>query len=268
MIQTEQLRCGIYDSTLAKRNLSPSPERTARCYELEIYHCDNGISYLDGVAYPIRRGLLLCARPGQVRYSQLPIRSSYIWVSPDAPAQAVLNTLPPCTYLEDPQAVEALLQLHTHLQQLLLTPAPEPERTAGVNALFWELLHRCIRLIRGDANRPMAGRLVQEAYQYMDRHFSEGCTLEQIAAHVHVTANHLHTTFVESEGITPYEYVLQKRIARAKTLICIGEHSLAQIALETGFCSQSHFTAAFKKSTGQTPARYRKTIFDIHETAL
>ena len=263
MIKKEQLRCGIYDSTVAKRNISRTPERTAQCYELEIYHCDSGISHLDGATYPIRRGMLLCARPGQVRYSQLPIRSSYIWVTPDADTQAVLNALPPCTYLEGPQAVEALLRLHTRLQQTLLTPAPEPERTVGANGLFLELLHMCMRLIRGDIKRPMAGRLVQEAYQYMDRHFSENCTLEQIAAHVHVTANHLHTAFVESEGITPYEYVLQKRIERAKTLICIGKHSLAQVALETGFCSQSHFTAAFKKSTGQTPARYRKTIFDI-----
>ena len=149
------------------------------------------------------------------------------------------------------------------LQQSLLTSAPELERTVGANSLLLELLHTCMRLIRGDTKRPMAGRLVQEAYRYMDRHFCEDCNLEKIAAQVHVTANHLHTAFMESEGITPYEYVLQKRIERAKTLICSGEHSLAQIALETGFCSQSHFTAAFKKSTGQTPARYRKSIFDI-----
>ena len=97
----------------------------------------------------------------------------------------------------------------------------------------------------------------------MDKHFCQSCTLQEMAQQLHVSANHLHTVFVQSEKITPYEYVLEKRIERAKTLILMGESSMAQIALETGFCSQSHFTAAFKKKTGQTPARYRKNLFDI-----
>ena len=95
----------------------------------------------------------------------------------------------------------------------------------------------------------------------MDKHYCESCTLAQIAEAVHLSANHLHRIFVESEGRTPYEYVTEKRIEKAKTLILMGKHSLAQVALETGFCSQSHFTVVFKKSEGQTPAQYRKQLF-------
>jgi AraC-like DNA-binding protein len=263
MINSEQLHCGIYDSTLSRKYMTRTPVRETVRYELELYHNDKGVCFVDGEAYPVRRGMLLCARPGQKRSSQLPVRSSYIWVSPEAPEAELFRKLPQCIYIADPEAVEALLRRYTRLQQALSTPAPEPELTVGINGAFLELLHMCMRLSRGEAQRPMAGRLVREAYGYMDRHFSESCTLAQIAEHVHVTANHLHTVFLESEGMTPYDYVLQKRIERAKTLILMGEHSLAQIALETGFCSQSHFTAAFKKSTGQTPARYRKSLFDI-----
>ena len=263
MLNNQQLRCGIYDSTVARRHMNRTPPRTVQHYELELYHNRSGVNFVDGKAYPVHRGMLLCACPGQVRYSQLPIRSSYIWIEPGTDMEPVLEALPLCTYLEDPAAVDRLLQLFTRLQCAILETTPEPEHTVAMNSILLELLHSCLTLSRGENRRPMASRMIREAYAYMDRHFCESCTLEQIATHVHVSANHLHTVFLQSEGMTPYEYITKKRIERAKTLILLGESSLAQIALETGFCSQSHFTAAFKKSTGQTPARYRKQLFDI-----
>lgn len=263
MLNHEQLRCGVYDSTVARKYINRTPERIVQRFELELYHTDSGICFVDGTAYPVRRGMLLCAQPGQVRCSRLHIRSSYIWVVPDPDTEAVLRTLPLCTYLDEPEAVEYLLRRFTRLHSATLGTAPEPERMVGINALFLEILQSILQQCRGAQRRAVTNRLVREAYKYMDKHFCESCTLAQIADNVHVSANHLHTVFLQSEGKTPREYVTQKRIERAKTLILMGECSMAQIALETGFCSQSHFTAAFKKSTGQTPARYRNQIFDI-----
>lgn len=263
MLSNEQLRCGIYDSQVSQRYKNRTPERVVTRFELELYHSGTGISYIDGQAYPVRRGMLLCARPGQLRYSQLPIRSSYIWILPEGDVAWVLEKLPVCTYIDSPETVELLLRLFTNLHSAMTGQLPEPEHTVTMNSILLELLHSCLTLCWGENRRPMASRMIRDAYRYMDKHFCESCTLEQIATHVHVSANHLHTVFLQSEGMTPYEYITKKRIERAKTLILLGESSLAQIALETGFCSQSHFTAAFKKSTGQTPARYRKQLFDI-----
>ena len=263
MLSNEQLRCGIYDSQVSQRYKNRTPERVVTRFELELYHSGTGISYIDGQAYPVRRGMLLCARPGQVRHSQLPIRSSYIWILPEGDVAWVLEKLPVCTYIDSPETVELLLRLFTNLHSAMTGQLPEPEGTVTQNRLLLEILQVCLQAGGGSDRRPMQSRMIREAYMYMDRHFCESCTLEQIATHVHVSANHLHTVFLQSEGMTPYEYITKKRIERAKTLILLGESSLAQIALETGFCSQSHLTAAFKKSTGQTPARYRKQLFDI-----
>jgi AraC-like DNA-binding protein len=263
MLSNEQLRCGIYDSQVSQRYKNRTPERVVTRFELELYHSGTGISYIDGQAYPVRRGMLLCARPGQVRHSQLPIRSSYIWILPEGDVAWVLEKLPVCTYIDSPETVELLLRLFTNLHSTMAGQLPEPEGTVTQNRLVLEILQVCLQTGGGSDRRSMQSRMIREAYMYMDRHFCESCTLEQIATHVHVSANHLHTVFLQSEGMTPYEYITKKRIERAKTLILLGESSLAQIALETGFCSQSHFTAAFKKSTGQTPARYRKQLFDI-----
>lgn len=263
MLVREQLRCGIYDSLVSQKNKSRTQERRLMRYELELYHTDSGISYLDGNSYPVRRGMLLCAVPGQVRCSQLPIRSSYIWVMPEGDAAWVLRQLPSCTYIHDAEAVDALLLLFARLHSSLSGNAPEPLRTVESNRLLLEILQRCLQLCRGSDSRPVRSRMIREACQYMDRHYWESCTLSEIAAYVHLSANHLHTVFLESEGCTPCEYVTKKRIEKAKMLILTGELSLAQIALETGFCSQSHFTGVFKKLVGMTPARYRKQLFDI-----
>ena len=261
MLKNEQLRCGVYDSTVARRSETRTPQRITVRYEIELYHSDSGTCSVDEEAYPARRGMLLCTRPGQRRCSQLPIRSSYIWLVPDRDTEAVLKTLPVCTYLEDPEQIDALLQLFSRLYTVLEGARPPLQRMVAANALLLQILQSCMRL-SGGSRRPMANRLVREAKAYMDAHFCEDCTLEAVAAHVHVSANHLHTVFLRAEGKTPFAYVQEKRVEKAKQLILRGESSLAQIALDTGFCSQSHFTATFKKSTGQTPARYRKDLFD------
>ena len=129
------------------------------------------------------------------------------------------------------------------------------------NRLLLEILQIYLRQCCGGDKPQLVSHTIREAYRYMDKHYCESCTLAQIAEAVHLSANHLHRIFVESEGHTPYEYVTEKRIEKAKTLILMGKHSLAQVALETGFCSQSHFTVVFKKSEGQTPAQYRKQLF-------
>lgn len=264
MLSNEQLRCGIYDSQVSQRYKNRTPERVVTRFELELYHSGTGISYIDGQAYPVRRGMLLCARPGQVRYSQLPIRSSYIWILPEGDVTWVLEKLPVCTYIDSPETVELLLHLFTNLHSTMAGQLPEPERTVTQNRLLLEILQVCLQVGHGGNRRSMQSRLIRDAYRYMDKHFCESCTLEKIAAYVHLSPNHLHTVFLQSEGLTPYAYVTQKRIERAKALILLGESSLAQIALETGFSSQSHFAAAFKKATGQTPAQYRSSLFDMN----
>lgn len=263
MLRTKELRCSVYDSLIRKGNKNRTDLRTVQRYELELYHTDSGIAYIDGVAYPVRRGMLLRALPGQQRYSQLPVRCSYIWIPPETEEGEVLELLPPCTYLEDPKVVDSLMESFAQLHILLTGFASGLETKVARNRQLLEILQTCLQQTRGGNVRPIPRRLIRGAYTYMDENFCESCTLKEIAASVHVTANHLRTVFLNSEGYTPYEYVTRKRLEKAKNMILLGENSLAQIALECGFCSQSHFCAMFKKATGQTPAQYKKQLFDL-----
>jgi AraC family transcriptional regulator len=66
--------------------------------------------------------------------------------------------------------------------------------------------------------------------------------------------------FAATTGKSPYQYVIAVRVERAKRLIEQDREGLAEIALRCGFSHQEHLTRAFRRLTGQTPGRYRRSV--------
>jgi AraC family transcriptional regulator len=66
--------------------------------------------------------------------------------------------------------------------------------------------------------------------------------------------------FGATTGKSPYQYVIAARVERAKRLIEQDQEGLAEIALRCGFSHQEHLTRAFRRLTGQTPGRYRRSV--------
>lgn len=82
--------------------------------------------------------------------------------------------------------------------------------------------------------------------------------LSQMAALAGMGTAHFLRAFKISFGLTPYQYVLQRRIDRAKRLLASEDRSLTSMALELGFASHAHFTSAFHARTGMTPSAFRR----------
>lgn len=70
--------------------------------------------------------------------------------------------------------------------------------------------------------------------------------------------DHFARRFKRTFGQSPYQYILSRRIERAKSLLRDPRRSIADVALASGFSSQAHLSAMFKRSTGVTPGRYRR----------
>jgi len=66
--------------------------------------------------------------------------------------------------------------------------------------------------------------------------------------------------FAATTGKSPYQYVIAARVERAKRLIEQDQQGLAEIAFRCGFSHQEHLTRAFRRLTGQTPGRYRRSV--------
>lgn len=101
-------------------------------------------------------------------------------------------------------------------------------------------------------------RLCGATKRYIDTHYQEEITLDKLAEINHVSKYHLAHAFTEEYGISPINYLLNKRIQEAEHLLATTDFSLSLISYTTGFSSSSYFAQIFKKQRGCTPREFRK----------
>lgn len=107
-------------------------------------------------------------------------------------------------------------------------------------------------------NSRLLNRECTQIKNYLDANYSEDITLDTLAALTHMNKYYLAHTFTKYMGLSPINYLLQKRIQEGKSLLESTSYSIAQISDLLGFSSQSYFSQAFRKATGMTPMQYRK----------
>jgi len=101
------------------------------------------------------------------------------------------------------------------------------------------------------------GRWVERVHATVQERFRERLEPRAIAAELDVHPAHLHRAFRARYGETLGEYVRRLRLEWAAREMVVTNKPLAFLAVEAGFCDQSHFTRAFKRQFGVTPARFR-----------
>lgn len=94
---------------------------------------------------------------------------------------------------------------------------------------------------------------------FIEDHMDTTIALEDLGALMGSSTSHFARLFKVSIGKTPYQYVLEKRVGRAKHLLKHTRRAIVEISLDCGFSHQEHLTHAFRRFTGTTPARYRKS---------
>lgn len=104
------------------------------------------------------------------------------------------------------------------------------------------------------------GRWALPAIEYMDNHWKENPPLEQIAHQVGLTANYFHNIFRNCFNITPYNYMLQKRMSIAKELVIFTDLSIKEIALKSGYACPYHFSKIYKTYHGVSPKFQRHRL--------
>lgn len=94
---------------------------------------------------------------------------------------------------------------------------------------------------------------------YIDNHYYENLSISDIARHFGISTSGLMHTFAEYTNHSIYNYILYRRITRAKELMYT-EASLNDIAYKCGFNDYSNFLRAFKKHTGLSPKQYKANM--------
>jgi AraC-like DNA-binding protein len=115
--------------------------------------------------------------------------------------------------------------------------------------------------IQNQARRSAQGGLPafkrRRVVEFIEAHLDRPINLARLAAVVHLSPFHFHRQFKRATGSTPHQYIVQKRIERAKALLSDSQLPLVEVAAQAGFANQSHFGSTFRKVTSMTPRRFR-----------
>jgi AraC family transcriptional regulator len=107
------------------------------------------------------------------------------------------------------------------------------------------------------ASRGLDAKRLKNAIAYIMAHLNEDVSIEKIARAVHLSPFHFARAFKISTGRPPHQFVIERRIERAKQMLQSTRLTVGDIASECGFQNQSHFTILFRRRTGLTPNVYR-----------
>lgn len=128
-------------------------------------------------------------------------------------------------------------------------------QTSLLNSLI-VTLYNLSKIGHKEDKRPLS--LAEKIKIYLDAHYLENITLDNISHAMHLNRFYLSHIFKEHMGVSPIQYVNKRRISEAQLLLISTDLSITEIAFRCGFNNSNYFQTFFKKSIGMTPGKYRK----------
>ncbi|MEM7676949.1 MAG: response regulator transcription factor [Myxococcota bacterium] len=102
------------------------------------------------------------------------------------------------------------------------------------------------------------GSKLKRVLAFMEKNLERNLTLLELADEAGLSRNHFGRLFREGIGTTPYKYLVQRRMVKARRLLETTDRPIIEVAVEVGYESQAYFSTVFKKECGVTPAAYRR----------
>ncbi|NLW02887.1 MAG: helix-turn-helix transcriptional regulator [Clostridiaceae bacterium] len=251
-------------------------ERTVYDYETELITYSDGGMYIDRVYYPVSKGDIIFRRPGQTTKGILPYTcyavildlmdntgknsDTYDFHKPQEYQQNYscpsLDRVPPVirasSFEQYSILFDAILKEH-------INPGPD-------SAML--LKSYCLQLLCGlsrEALRPEGCKKDGSAYRvmiknvmdYVEQNISKRIMLKDLAAVAGMSPNYFHRVFSKAMGITPNEFVISRKISRARELLATTSKSISDISVICGFDNMAYFSYVFKRYSGITPSSFR-----------
>jgi AraC family transcriptional regulator len=102
------------------------------------------------------------------------------------------------------------------------------------------------------------GRRLKRTLEFIEAHLAEELSLTRLAAVAEMSVSHFRAGFRESVGTAVHQYVIERRVERAKSLLMRDGQSIVEIALAAGFTHQSHLARHMQRSTGFSPMQMKR----------
>lgn len=248
-------------SNLAKPNYHIGPRTTAYYYLLLV---------LDGRGTFVQNGRTHALAPGDL-FCLFPQVMHEYWTDPEAPLRKIFLAF------DGKMALELL-------RRIGLTPNRPHQPSARVEEAAAAMISFLEKTGSGHAETSDLGRLsefyrifaaleseqipellepgeiswLQRGLDYMEIHYADGITVEEVARHAGVGRTYFSKKFHERYGHTPVSHMQQLKLDEARMLLEQTAYSLSEIAHSVGYPDLFSFSKAFKKHTGLPPRQYRQ----------
>ncbi len=156
------------------------------------------------------------------------------------------------------QIKEKLIVIDRYSQDCLIEKAHRLEIFSHILSIL-QIMSEALQAKDHPVPQSTSDNSILEILHYINDHFSQDISVESISRQFHISASSLAHKFREYVNKGIYEYILYKRIIRAKELMST-DSSLTDIAFQCGFGDYSNFLRVFKKNTGLSPKEYRNQI--------
>ena len=144
------------------------------------------------------------------------------------------------------------------LNDLYLQRISDADQEQDYLAILQEGILAAVHEVQKAQRRRNASPHVEKAKNYVLRHLTEKIRLADVAEAVGLSPSYLSRHFHEVTGQMLQTYAQQERVRAAANMLRFSEYPVDVISEHLGFSSQSHFTEVFRKTTGETPAVFRK----------
>ncbi len=153
------------------------------------------------------------------------------------------------------------------LMQICLTLWHDLKRQAPTEKLYLQSIAQllAVHLLRDGSpavgnGQTLTHQQMRHVTDFIQAHLDQALSLEQLAQQAGLSPYHFSRLFRQTTGESPHQFVLGQRIECARQLLTQTDAPLAQVALQSGFASQSHLSSVFKRCLGLTPRAYRNTM--------
>ena len=142
------------------------------------------------------------------------------------------------------------------VQEATASPAAGPT----AQFLLCAILSIILRLVadNSDLNTADAKSLGHRIKQFIDENYTRDIKLKDIADHLYISPYYLAHVFKKETGFSPVQYIINRRIGEAQTLLLHTNFSVTKIAKQVGYENANYFNILFKKNTGVSPGKFRQ----------
>ena len=245
---------GFFNSAVTLRNVNKTKPHKIDEWQIELFTENSGSAIINGTEHKNKAGNLLILPPGTVRSSLLHFKCFYFHIKDGSGMYYdELKKLPMIIKVSDPVEFQKLFQ-----KMIIKFYSNNICDHLEFNILFSKFFSLLLKQ-NEIQNEPLG--IIEKAEQFIIDNCHRDIVLEDIAKSVALSPVYFHRKFIKEKGISPHEYLSQKRVERAKFLLLSSDMELTDIAFDCGFSSLSYFICFFKSKTGMTPGKFRETNF-------